>query len=861
MKLLIGPSNSGKTSQVISLLAAALGQRQSHPLLIVPSERAAGETKQRLNEAVKASALELPRQVVTTFPAFYRTVLQHANHYADLILEIERYRLLRRVVGELNEAGELEYFKLIADKPGLISALAEFIDELWRSGTTPDDFALIAKARNGKDRDIARIFAAYSNELTAAEQTEPEGAGVLALGALEEIAARTEGSQAEKAAMPFSLVAADGFNFYNAVQVKLLSRLSALGVEVVATLTYEENRAIHIWQGPTRARLAAHATDVVTCGAAPASVIDLAATRLMRDEETGKESSDNNSHLDSYKEVIDIISAPDRLTEVRAVAREIGRLVREERINLDEVAVICRSLHPYTAHLERVFDEYSIPLRCDRSAPLAENPLIIAILRLLNQSEVSFQRRSWLDCLRSPYFDFSFAELAEDSINMLDRLSLDENVIRGCDQWREAVIATGERVRRRDEIDEIDEEPATARKERYSRLCENLDGLFEALTFAPASTRRDYARAINELLEKIKAKERLAVSEMSKRDRVAFDTFLKLVTTLSESRYDRRGEVGWSDFLSEIDNAVASTTFESPAQDGPAVVAQEIHNLRPRRYRAVFIMGMIEGEFPIRATERSPYTLFEREELRGAGIDLTESTADAGADLAQFYRAMSMATDRLALSFPRTDLAGGELLPSYLVDEVKLVAPTRESRIAPAYSNAGRRVSKETGSLLELASATAARIRERHVDAETEAAIELLNSKLKSWPNTVRAAAIERARISGTADRFNGLIEDGRMLEPLNEMFGPEHMWYASQINDYGICPFRFFAGHVLGLGNMDQPVEGFLANQLGTAYHRILEGVYSRLSEKGIEYYSGSALDCEGGCRRGWRGGAGKND
>ena len=413
---------------------------------------------------------------------------------------------------------------------------------------------------------------------------------------------------------------------------------------------------------------------------------------------------------------------------------------------------------------------------------------------------------------------------------------MDENVIRGCDQWREAIIGTAERAKRRDEIDEIDKESTTERKERYMLLCKKIDALFEALSFAPVSTRRDYARGINELLEKLKVTERLGFSEMSRRDRVAFDTFLKLLTTLSESRYNQKGEVGWSEFLSEIDNAVASTTFESPVQDGPAVVAQEIHNLRPRRYRGVFIMGMVEGEFPTRATERSPYTLFEREELRGAGIDLTETTADAGADLAQFYRAMSMAIDRLALSFPRTDLAGGELLPSYLVDEVKLVAPTRESRIAPAYSMTERPVSIDTASLQELASATAARVRESLIDAETEAALKFLNSNLKSWPNTMRASAVERGRLKGSADRFNGKIEDSRLLELLNEMFGPEHMWYAGQINDYGICPFRFFASHVLELGHMDQPVEGFLANQLGTAYHRILEGVYSRLSEKGID-------------------------
>jgi len=812
------------------MLAAALGERQSRPLLIVPSERAAGEMKQRLNELVSGSAIIIPKQVVSTFPAFYKAILQHTNHYAELIGEIERYRLLRKIVAELREAAELEYFDLIADKPGLISALAGFIDEMWRSGTTPDDFAVIAKARNAKDRDIAKIFAAYSTGLTAARETEPEGAGLLALKVLQEIAARNAGPQPDKTTLPFSLVAADGFNFYNVVQVKLLSLLARLGVKVVATLTYEENRAIHIWQGPTRARLANHATEIVNCTTMPANSIEIAAMNLMRDDEAVSVTTTGSGN-----EMIKILSAPDRLTEVREIAREVSRLIREEGFAVEEIAVVCRSLHLYTANLERVFNEHSIPLRCDRSATLGENPLIIALLKLISLGEKNFQRRACLDCLRSPYFDFSYAGLDISSINMLDRLSIDENVIRGCDQWREAIIATGERVKKRGEMDEVDEETTEKRKQRYSILCERIDALFETLAFAPISTRSDYATAINTLLEKLKVPERLAVSEMAARDRVALDTFLKLLSTLSKSRYKETDEAGWSDFLAELDSAIASTTFESPAQSGPAVVAQEIHSLRPRRYNAVFILGMVEGEFPIRATERSPYTLFEREELRTSGIDLTETTADAGADIAQFYRAMSMATDRLSLSFPRTDLAGGELLPSYLVDEVKLVAPARELRVAPAYSKSERRVSQDSASLFELASATAARIRQGMLDAETKAAQDLLNSNLKSWRNTMRAAAVERGRLEGKPDRFSGIIEDSRLLELLNEKFGPDHMWYASQINDYGICPFRFFAAHVLGLGQMDQPVEGFLASKLGTAYHRILEAVYSRLSENGI--------------------------
>ena len=179
-------------------------------------------------------------------------------------------------------------------------------------------------------------------------------------------------------------------------------------------------------------------------------------------------------------------------------------------------------------------------------------------------------------------------------------------------------------------------------------------------------------------------------------------------------------------------------------------------------------------------------------------------------------------------------------MPSYLVDEVKLVAPTRELRIAPAYSTVERRVSKDTASLLELASATAARIREGLVDAETEAAQEVID--LKAEKLAEHQCGRQPSNAPGSTARriaLMGLSKSSRLLELLNEMFGPEHMWYASQINDYGICPFRFFASHVLGLGHMDQPVEGFLANQLGTAYHRILEGVYSRLSERGFRCYT----------------------
>ena len=71
---------------------------------------------------------------------------------------------------------------------------------------------------------------------------DAEGAGLYALRWLETIASpgfakREQMIQSLKTNLPF--IAADGFDFYTPVQVKILSQLSRFDIEVMATLTFE----------------------------------------------------------------------------------------------------------------------------------------------------------------------------------------------------------------------------------------------------------------------------------------------------------------------------------------------------------------------------------------------------------------------------------------------------------------------------------------------------------------------------------------------------------------------------------------------------------------------------------------------
>ncbi|HKS43069.1 MAG TPA: PD-(D/E)XK nuclease family protein [Blastocatellia bacterium] len=832
MKALIGPANSGKSERVISRVAKAILESRGRVYLIAPSSRASSVLLEKLVAKLAGSEINAPRQAVVTFQNLYSDILGKLNRKLTWLNLIDRDRLLRRIIHNLSEAGKLDYFAETAAMPGFITAVAGFIDELWRSGTSPDAFNLIAQLRSEKDRDLALIYESYAAELDSLNATDSEAAGFMALQTLESSASIN---------LNISLVAVDGFDFYSPVQLRLLSLLAARNVETIVTLTYEEGRAVHLWQKPTIERLRKTGAQFDYCSTTPTNVIERAAAQLMDDEATP--ASDESKPDDA----ICIISAPDRATEARAVAREIKRLVIEKDFAANDIAIVCRSLSLYAHHLERIFDECSIPLALDSALGLAENPAILAMLRLLNLSAASFPRRALIECLRSPYFNLSSFGLNEASIDLLDCISLEKNVTQGRDQWLSAIesfASDKERNHRRSEHDQVDKETVEERQKRFATLRANLNSFFIEITPQASATRDEFVHWTTSLLEKFCVDECANVGATASRDKKALELFRTTVGALDASGIIVRltGEAQWSNFYAELERAIAAVTSDREPPSSLALVAQEAHNSRPRRARALFVLGLVEGEFPAKSAERAPYTIIEREELRRSGIDLTETSTDAGADLTQFYKAMSRASERLYLAHSRTDLTGGELLPSYLIEEVSAVASAKQVRIAQGVNQS---ISRDAASLEELArltahaigdSASEGRLFVKAVDDETLIANAFLDRELPSWRATRRGASVEFGRLYGRGlDVYDGIINERALVGGLKKRFGPEHLWSASQINDYGTCPFRFFAKHVLRLDSPSEPGEGFTPNRLGMAYHEILEHLYLRLESNKI--------------------------
>jgi ATP-dependent helicase/nuclease subunit B len=89
------------------------------------------------------------------------------------------------------------------------------------------------------------------------------------------------------------------------------------------------------------------------------------------------------------------------------------------------------------------------------------------------------------------------------------------------------------------------------------------------------------------------------------------------------------------------------------------------------------------------------------------------------------------------------------------------------------------------------------------------------------------AGAVVRARYSEAENSpFDGDLS--ARADELGQAYGAAHVWSASRLEAYRLCPFQFFVASVLGLQPRAEPAEGLDAAQLGTIYHRLFERLYA---------------------------------
>jgi ATP-dependent helicase/DNAse subunit B len=247
----------------------------------------------------------------------------------------------------------------------------------------------------------------------------------------------------------------------------------------------------------------------------------------------------------------------------------------------------------------------------------------------------------------------------------------------------------------------------------------------------------------------------------------------------------------------------------------------DITRARGLRFRAVAVLGMAEGEFPQTLTEDPFLRDADRARLRGDfGLALDLSTESAEAQY--FYEAVTRPREALLLTRPRIADNGALWQPSPYWEEVRRQLDATPRRL----TSRSQPAPDEAASWPEMVQTLAANPR---------------NHSAWAWASDHRpalCAGIERAEAilaQRMRDGAEAGAHDGNLRQWGNafaQAFAPRHIWSASRLETYRLCPYFFFVGRVLGLEPRRPPTEGLDARQLGNIYHRIFEQLYRTAGE-----------------------------
>ena len=292
-------------------------------------------------------------------------------------------------------------------------------------------------------------------------------------------------------------------------------------------------------------------------------------------------------------------------------------------------------------------------------------------------------------------------------------------------------------------------------------------------------------------------------------------------------------------FIEEVRRALSSESQIDGSADRDGLRVLEATDVRGLRFRVVFIAGLVEGGFPLRASRDWIYPHEERERLKRYGLTLEDiSPATLLKEEHYFYQAACRATERLYLSRPLTLADDSETVASYYIDELRRA-------VSPLQINAETIRRDYEGQHLEKVSSssglcvTLVRQQERHQHrgekrellppSQIKRLLTLARNDGLLSSSALRRIEIERERAGPRFGPYDGEITDPDLLALLRQRFGAEFVHSASGLSVYGQCAYRFFGQRVLKLEPRGEAALDLQAIDAGKLLHDILRRFLER--------------------------------
>jgi ATP-dependent helicase/nuclease subunit B len=518
--------------------------------------------------------------------------------------------------------------------------------------------------------------------------------------------------------------------------------------------------------------------------------------------------------------------------ELATVCREILTLTEVNGYRFDEIGVVARTLEPYQARLQSVFDRHLVPFTSTAGKPLAREPLVKTLLRLASLPMNDFDRAAMLDVVTSPFYHVHGPVSAGANLrsDVWRSLTYTLGITKGEAEWRRLAAQASSSILHHAETESDDDDEQRARTHESSQLMyfwEVVSKLIHDCQALPAQgSIKTLTDSFLELVQSHIHVPGLFNIPLSKSNELIDPTKVGVMIRSALTRLleldPLGGDLPWEEWVELFRLVLDETSIPIEEDRHQGVQVLDAMTTRGRTVRALFVLGMNEKVFP-RYVREDP---FLRDRHRAVlestlGYKIDEKLGGHEEERLLFELLSRSATNRLYLSCQRADESGRIMAPSGFI-AMAMQDPRfagKQEEMVPRRLT--QRISERPSiqDLLPVEELALGCLFQGHDSLPALDAMGRDRPLVEQGLTTLKT--IERESIE--LGPFDGIV--GVQASAADVSFSP------TSLERYATCPFQYFAEKVLRL----EPVRRLQQDHLpplrvGTLLHESLRVSYERL-------------------------------
>lgn len=336
---------------------------------------------------------------------------------------------------------------------------------------------------------------------------------------------------------------------------------------------------------------------------------------------------------------IELTMCKNLYEEAEYIARNIAMLIRSG-YRYRDIGIITKNLDSYSSLIKAIFKKYEIPIFIDEKKDITGNSFIKYVLAVLEIFSKNWSYEAVFNYLKAGIVKI-------DNLYELENYALKWN-IRG-KKWYEEKWNFGENNAFIAEQEKI-VTPLLELKKSLSgiktaeKISQNLYEFIIKNTIDADIDAEIYNMVIDVLDE---------IAYLFKDKKMSFDTYAKLLKT-----------------------GIGAKEIGQIPQTQDKVTVGDVNRSKTHKLRAIFIIGLNDGQFPATMSSEGFFSDRDREILKEKGASLAKGTIEKMyEENFNIYKAFSAAEEKIYISYPMSDIDDKPLRKSTMISKIKKIFP------------------------------------------------------------------------------------------------------------------------------------------------------------------------------------------